>query len=97
MQVPARDTMPDLLVTVNFTTLGISPLSSTAGGSRLKTVGIIAAFIDNIEDVLRVSPPTSLLPGMHLFGRIGMEFRSLIVNSRLAALWGASVRAPSVL
>jgi len=97
MQVPARDTMPDLLVTINFTTLGISPLSSTVGGSRLKAVGVIAAFNDNIHDVLRVSTPTPLFPGMHLFGAVGMEFRSLIVNSKLAALGGVSVRVPSIL
>jgi len=94
--VPVRDTMPDLLVTVNYTTLGISPLSTTGGGSRLKTVGIIVAFINNVDDVLRVSSPTSLLPGMHLVGRVGMEFRSLITTSALAAFGAVSVRAPSI-
>jgi len=97
LKVPPRDTMPDLLVTVDFATLGIPPLSSKVGGSRLKTVGIIVAFIDNIGDVLRVSSQTSLLPGMHLVGRVGLEFRSLIARSYLAAFGLASVRAPSIL
>jgi len=97
LKVPPRDTMPDLLITVDFTVLGISPLSSTDGGSRLKTVGIIVAFIDNIGDVLRVSTQTSLLPGMHLLGRVGLEFRSLFARSYLAAFGLPSVRPPSIL
>lgn len=83
--------MPDLLVTVNFTTLGIAPLSSTGGGSRLKAVGIIIALTNNTDNALRLVA-TSILPGMHLFGRVGIEFRSLFTNPPLSSFGMFSVR-----
>jgi hypothetical protein len=88
--------MPDLLVKVNFAHLGITKLSSEDGGSRLKTVGIIVAFIDKIDDVLRVSTQTSLLPGMHLMGRVALDLRSLFKHPDLAALGLGSVSVPRI-
>lgn len=91
---PASDTMPDIFVTVNFMTLGIAPLSSSTGGSRLKSVGILVVFTNNTDDALGVSPPTLLFLGMHLFGRIAMGFRSVFTNLFLSSFETFSVRVP---
>jgi hypothetical protein len=78
-------TFPDLLITVNFTALGVD--NTTLSGSSSNAVLIYAAFHNNsIQDVVRVSRPTSLLPGMHLVGRVSMKIRSLIQNQALSTI-----------
>ncbi|KAJ6489403.1 hypothetical protein DFH09DRAFT_1105429 [Mycena vulgaris] len=64
---------PDLLVTVNFTTLGMD--SGTLGNNRARTVSISVALTDQIDDIIADSSPISLIPNLYLLATVTTEFR----------------------
>ncbi|KAJ7640591.1 hypothetical protein B0H17DRAFT_1187138 [Mycena rosella] len=71
--LPTSDIWPDLLVTVNFTTLGME--SRTLVNNRARTVSIIVALTDQIDDILADSSPIPLSPDLYLLATVTTEFR----------------------
>lgn len=85
-------TTPDLLITVNFTRLGIASDSIT--DTRLSAVSILVGLTDNTIDVVENTLPTPLIAGAHLYGGVAREFRQRYVDPREAAFGIFSVLLP---
>jgi hypothetical protein len=85
---------PDLLITVNFTTLGINATSLRDYGSR--TVSIVVGMHDDTADILRNTLPIPLVPDAHLLGGILTNIRYEYKNPKLASLDASSSVRPSV-
>ena len=85
---------PNLLITVNFTTLGIDATSSLDYGS--KTVSIVVGMHGDTEDILRNTLPIPLVPDAHLLGGVLMNIRYQYRSPKLASLGAFSSVRPSV-
>jgi hypothetical protein len=85
---------PDLLITVNFTTLGINATSPSNYGSR--TVSIVVGMHDDTADILRNTLPIPLVPNAHLLGGVHMDIRYEYSSPKLASLGAFSSVRPSV-
>jgi len=83
MTTPSSMISPDLLVTVNFTMLGISDDSLV--DARRRTVSILVGLTDNTADVVENTIPTPLFPGSHLCGSTSRELRQRFVKPPLAS------------
>ncbi|KAF7348979.1 hypothetical protein MVEN_01418900 [Mycena venus] len=70
---PSWNIWPDLLVTVNFTTLGMD--STSLGDNRARTVSITVALTDQIDDIILDSTPIPLIPNLYLLATVTTEFR----------------------
>jgi len=71
--VQPGDIWPDLLITVNFTTLGINATSLSNSASR--TVLIAVGMHGDTADVLRNTLPIALIPDAHLLGGVLTNIR----------------------
>ena len=83
---------PDLLITVNFTTLGINATSTY----RSRTVSIVVGMHDDTVDILRNTLPIPLVPDAHLLGGVLMNIRYEYRSPKLASLGAFSSVRPSV-
>lgn len=85
---------PDLLITVNFTALGINATfpSNTISG----TVSIVVGMHMDILDVIYNTWAIPLVPDAHLFGGVIQTIREQLKSPRLASLGIFSSVRPSV-
>jgi hypothetical protein len=79
---PYEDFQPDLLITVNFTTLGLS-IDSISDIPK-NSVQIMVAMTNNTEDVVLMTKPTNLLPGVNLIGMTSLEIHQTFKNPALS-------------
>ena len=86
--------LPDLLITVNFTTLEIDATSLSTYNDR--TVSIVVGLHDDTMDILRNTQPIPLVPNVHLFGGVLTALRYAYKHPRLASLGTPSSVRPSV-
>lgn len=82
---------PDLLVTVNFTVLGIN--SSSLVYMRGRTVSIVVGLHQNVQDVLDNTLPLPLVPDVHLLASITPTVRQQFSNLASGA-WGFKTVSP---
>ncbi|EDR04005.1 uncharacterized protein LACBIDRAFT_295116, partial [Laccaria bicolor S238N-H82] len=68
MSAPSPDVSPDLLVTVNFTTLQM--YDDSLVDARNRTVSILVGLTNNTNDVVSNTIPTPLFPGLNLAGNV---------------------------
>lgn len=85
MSAPSPDVSPDLLVTINFTTLGM--FDDSLVDARMRTVSILVGLTNNTNDVVANTIPTPMFPGLNLAGNISREFKRRFVKPPLAS-WG---------
>lgn len=88
-------TMPDLLVTVNFTTLNIS--SDSVLDTPKKSVQLMVGLTNDTDVVIRATCPTILIPGVNLFGTVDFFIQQTMTNSLLAAFGLFDVRTYIIL
>ncbi|KAJ6550641.1 hypothetical protein DFH09DRAFT_1086588 [Mycena vulgaris] len=67
------DIWPDLLITVNFTALGMD--SGTLGNNCARTVYITVALTDQIDDIISDSSPIPLIPNLYLLATVTTALR----------------------
>jgi hypothetical protein len=91
---PIKDVLPDLLITVNFTTLGIN--ATFPSNSKFSAVSIVVGLHMDIWDVIRNTWPIPLLPDAHLVGGVIPTVREQFKWPALASLGGFSDVCPSV-
>ena len=90
---PFGDVLPDLLVTVNFTALGIN--ATFPANARYGTVSIVVGMHEDILDVIHNTWAVSLVPDMHVFGGVNRTIRQQFKRPGLASLGiFSSVRPP---
>lgn len=85
MSAPSPDVSPDLLVTVNFTTLQM--YDDSLVDARMRTVSILVGLTNNTNDVVSNTIPTPLFPGLNLVGNVSREFKRRFVKLPLSS-WG---------
>ena len=91
---PFDNVWPDLLITVNFTALGINstfPLNAVLG-----TVSIVVGIHTDILDVIHNTRAIPLVPDAHLFGGAILTIQQQFKKPRLASLGVFSSVRPSV-
>ena len=88
------DIWPDLLITVNFTTLGIDATSLSSYGA--KTVSIVVGMHDDPVDILHNTLPIPLVPDAHLLGGVLRNIRYEFRSPDLASFGTFSSVRPSV-
>jgi hypothetical protein len=85
--------LPDLLVTINFTTLGINaPFPSNY---ILRTVSIVVGLHRDVLDVIHNTLPIPLVPDAHLVGGVIQTIREQFKRPGLASLGVFSSVCPS--
>jgi len=87
-------TQPDLLITVNFTTLGID--ATFPSNSPFSAVSIVVGLHMNTVDVIRNTWPIPLFRDAHLFGGVIRTVREQFKRPVLASLGVFSDVCPSV-
>jgi len=85
---------PDLLITVNFTTLGID--STSLSNYRDRTVSIVVGLHNDTVDILRNTLPIPLVPDAHLLGGVLTTIRYQYKYPKLASLGATSFVRPPV-
>ena len=85
MEAPSSDVTPDLLVAINFTTLGM--FDDSLVDARMRTVSILVGLTNNTHDVVANTIPTPIFPGLHLAGNVSRRFKRRFVKPPLAS-WG---------
>jgi hypothetical protein len=88
------DIWPDLLITVNFTTLGINATSLSNLASR--SVLIVVGMHDDTADIIRNTLPITLVPDAHLLGGVLTNIRYQYESPKIASLGTFSSVRPSV-
>ena len=78
-----RDSMPDLLITVNFTTLEI-PVDTMTNMFNY-SLRIMIGFTNDTRTVIDRTQATTLVPGTNLFGAFTWQFRQLLKKPGLSA------------
>lgn len=68
------DVWPDLLITVNFTTIRMNGTSLV--NNRRRAVSLVIGLTDNMNRVLNNTIPIPLLPNAHLIGAVTPSVRS---------------------
>jgi hypothetical protein len=81
---PFEDVWPPLLVTVNFTTLGIN--ATFPSDPLLSAVSIVVGAHMNPLEVLRNTLPIALVPDAHQFGGVIRTIRQQFKRPGLASL-----------
>src|SRR6266511_3836971 len=90
---PAQQwTYEDILVTVNFTMLNIT--ANLAAGTRWNSVQVFLGGTHETVEVVRRTPPTSLIPGVNLIGFVQPQVRQQFYNSRMSAFGVLDVSKP---
>ncbi|KAF8170386.1 hypothetical protein BJ912DRAFT_997456 [Pholiota molesta] len=79
---PYTEFQPDLLVTVNFTTLGIA--TDTITDIPSNSVQVMVAMTNRTIDVMSMTVPTTLIPGVNLVGIASMEIHRKFKNPGLS-------------
>ena len=82
--------MADLLVTVDFEPLWIPSNSLIDIASN--SVQVQASLTNNTADVLAMTRPTILIPGVNLVGLVSMEIHQTFKNPGIATLGIFEVR-----
>jgi hypothetical protein len=90
----AADLWPDLLITVNFTTLGINATSVSKLASS--SVLIVVGMHDDTADILRNTLAIPLVPDAHLLGGVLTNIRYQYESPKIASLGTFSSVRPSV-
>ena len=85
---------PDLLITVNFTTLGIN--ATFPSNSILSAVSIVVGLHDNTQDVIHNTWPIPLFPDAHLFGGVIRTVREQLKKPVFASLGVSSDVCPTI-
>jgi hypothetical protein len=85
---------PDVLITVNFTTLGIN--ATFPSKSTFRTVSIVVGMHDDTLGVIRNTWPIPLVPNAHLLGGVILTIREQFKRPGLASLGIFSSVCPSV-
>ncbi|KIJ91264.1 hypothetical protein K443DRAFT_686171 [Laccaria amethystina LaAM-08-1] len=75
---------PDVLITVNFTTLGIN--ATFPSKSTFRTVSIVVGMHDDTLGVIRNTWPIPLVPNAHLLGGVILTIREQFKRPGLASL-----------
>jgi hypothetical protein len=78
---PFADAWPDLLITVNFTNLGIN--ATSLSNYRSRTVSIVVGMYKDPLEVIRSTLP---IPDAHLFGGVSQTVREQFKKPVLASL-----------
>jgi len=86
----AQYIVPDLLITVNFTALNIS--ATTIVDTPKNSVQLMVGLTNDTKKVFQTTIPTSLIPGVNLFGMVTFKIRQVISSSVLAAVGLFDVR-----
>jgi len=81
---PFGDVVPDLLVTVNFTALGIN--ATFPGNARYGAVSIVVGLHEDILDVIHNTWAVPLVPDTHVFGGVVRTIRQQFKRPGLASL-----------
>jgi hypothetical protein len=81
---PFGGLLPDLLVTINFTTLGINATFPSNCISR--TVSIVVGLHSDALDVIHNTLPIPLVPDAHLLGGVILTIRGQFKRPGLASL-----------
>jgi hypothetical protein len=82
--------MPDLLITVNFTVLNIS--STAIVDTPTNSVQLMIGLTNDTYKVFLTTMPTTLIPGVNLFGLVRLHIRQTISSSVLAVIGLFDVR-----
>ena len=90
---PFGDVFPDLLITVNFTTLGIN--ATFPSNAIFRAVSIVVGLTTNPLDVIHNTWPIPLVPDMHLLGGVIPTIRKQFKRPVLASLGVFSPVRPS--
>ena len=88
--------VPDLLITVNFTALGIDAASLSDYRLKVRTVSIVVGFHNDTMDIVRNALAIPLAPDAHLLAGVLRNVRYEYKNPILASLGGPSSVRPSV-
>jgi hypothetical protein len=91
---PFDDIWPDLLITVNFTALGIN--ATFPSNTKSGTVSIVVGMHMDILDVIHNTRAIPLVPDAHLFGGVIPTIREQFKSPRLASLGIFTSVRPSV-
>ena len=83
------DSYPELLITVNYTALGIS--STSFGNTVQNSVEVVISLSNITSEILSQTVSTVLPPGVNLMGRLHLEFRQLLTNSVSFGLFDVSL------
>jgi hypothetical protein len=76
--------LPDLLITVNFTALNRTPGSFNY--MRESTIYIFVGLTNITHDIVSSTLPISLIPGLHLYGRVVREIRQKFVKPAASSI-----------
>ena len=87
--------LPDLLITVNFTTLGINATFPSDHLVR-RAVSVVIGLHEDALDVIRNTLPIPLVPDAHLLGGVIVTVRKQFKRPGLASLGLFSSVCPSV-
>ena len=83
LQPQDQRTYEDILVTVNFTMLNFT--ADLASRTRWNSVQVFLGGIHDTFEVVRRTPPTSLIPGVNLIGFGQPQIRQQFSNPRMSA------------
>ena len=72
------DFYPELLITVNYTALGIS--STSFGNTAQNSVEVVISLSNITSEDLLQTVSTVLPPGVNLLGRLQLEFRQILTS-----------------
>ena len=72
--LPSPEIFPDLLITVDFSILGITPTDPLTD-TRFKVVSIVVGLTDDLQDVYETTSPIPIYPESYLLGAIGFYLR----------------------
>ena len=75
---------PDLLITVDFNALEI--LSNSTTDIALNSMQVMVRMTNNTDDVLAMTRPTILIPGVNMVGLVSMEIHQTYTNPGVATL-----------
>ena len=88
--LPDRDARPDLLISIDYTKIGLprDDLVSTTSNS----VEVYIGLTNNTLTAVYRTLPTTIPPGVNLMGTLSLELRQLYKNIGVSALGLLSVR-----
>ncbi len=75
---------PDLLITVDFKVMRIS--SNTTTDIALNSIQVMVKMTESPNDVLAMTRPTILIPGVNMVGMVSMEIHQTYKNPGVATL-----------
>ena len=84
--LPNPNYTPDLLITLNFTAIGLQV--STMSDLYRHSVQIMIGLTNDSHTVLERTVGTTILPGVNLVGVVTWDLRQVLKNPRLSALGG---------